>query len=1017
MLKYPQKKWTFYLLFSICCVAFSDNALAQTNKGKRTVRAVIVGISDYLEIKDLNYAHQDAVDFKAFLQSKVGGEIASENIKLLQNSSATTDSIRTALYWLARETKEDDLAILFFSGHGGKEGEDFLFEPPSYFLTHDTPKDVYSKGYSFEDVERVVNSIVLKRKGKVWLFLDACRAGGLDIRGSRLSVDDALKLEASEIKMLSCKPDEKSYEKILGKKGNGIFTRYLLLGLKGVADEESRDQDQVVTVDDLAAHLKYYVKNASDEKQTPLIQGEGSASLAIVNPDALQLAMEEVKFINSGSTESDLGIAAVARIAMPEATNSQKVAPKGLEPLTKEDELKETFDQAIKKREYLFADNGAFDIYIKYRRNENPSQELLDYMYYAIYNATHHELNEVLDAFLASGYESLETELLQELGIMLYDLVRFSEDEDLMDMEKAHAVFIEGLLLEKNAYEGLEMFDERSIQLFEETNSSQGYLPYVHYALALAHKEREDFILAREYAQNANQLAPQWDRPVLLMAYIEQKKHMDMAMQKQEAIEEAMRREAEAMAMAKLERDRAREIGALMGETRGSSSTKPKASVSNPKLENADFPAHDVAGMTGVFDASYHASTSASSSSWEAIDEENYALSFDFAKGETLSELPMFNSLDTSYEMVMIKPEEIRYVEIPAVYSSKIERVLVEEAKDGQPAKYETRVVENLDAVGGVHEVIVPPEYQRIMHLDVDVPTIQVFEEAPSVEKLEEMRQEYIERLDEVNLSNIYDKERRYRPFDMVHIGIQLGLEELRESDVKAYEDFIEKHQDILSVQSGTYQTAFYLPQGFSTSSYLSALFFGIKLLEEEEAKASIRYLEKAEEIYPDGEAALFYLMLAHKQAWQEEKSKAYARRLAMSAPTYRSDIRTTLYTDIKSVHHQLESENLAMHEKIKTINEAIERQDQKAVMDLFLRNKKEEDTQDLSDFFALIHPNTGKNKVVMNDLVIFQNKRGAYCKGRYYDQNQIWEFDYILLKKGNEYYLNNWNLIICESN
>ena len=89
------------LLFSVVIHAQDNSkgfASVTENLAKSgTVRAVIVGVSHYKNIQSLEYANKDAISFYDYLRSSAGGNIDSNNIKLLTNEKATAAQIFGAL--------------------------------------------------------------------------------------------------------------------------------------------------------------------------------------------------------------------------------------------------------------------------------------------------------------------------------------------------------------------------------------------------------------------------------------------------------------------------------------------------------------------------------------------------------------------------------------------------------------------------------------------------------------------------------------------------------------------------------------------------------------------------------------------------------------------------------------------------------------------------------------------------------------------------------------------------------
>ena len=83
--------------------------------------AVVIGISDYAQggksFRDLQFAHRDAMRFYDFL---VGprGRFASEHVLRLINADATATNVRHALFEFLAKADQDDLVLIYFSGHG-----------------------------------------------------------------------------------------------------------------------------------------------------------------------------------------------------------------------------------------------------------------------------------------------------------------------------------------------------------------------------------------------------------------------------------------------------------------------------------------------------------------------------------------------------------------------------------------------------------------------------------------------------------------------------------------------------------------------------------------------------------------------------------------------------------------------------------------------------------------------------------------------------------------------------------
>mgnify|MGYP001194748437 CR=1 FL=1 len=74
--------------------------------------AVIIGINEYNNIQDLQYAKKDATDFKSLLINKF--DFKQDNIFLLLNEKASLTNINHTLSEVASKTLPNDRLIIFF---------------------------------------------------------------------------------------------------------------------------------------------------------------------------------------------------------------------------------------------------------------------------------------------------------------------------------------------------------------------------------------------------------------------------------------------------------------------------------------------------------------------------------------------------------------------------------------------------------------------------------------------------------------------------------------------------------------------------------------------------------------------------------------------------------------------------------------------------------------------------------------------------------------------------------------
>ncbi|MGK7894700.1 MAG: SUMF1/EgtB/PvdO family nonheme iron enzyme [Xenococcus sp. (in: cyanobacteria)] len=245
--------------------------------------AVIIGISQYKHKPwNLNYAHCDAQEFHQILLSDIGGSFKKENIRLLIDENATKSNIEDALLDFLQKPDKDDLVIMFFACHGAPDPN----RPENVFLLpYDTnPAKIAATGIPMRVINDLFEYNTLLSK-KVVILADTCHSGSI---GGNIGKDIKIRGQDEEYvnelinKYLQGLAESKEGLALLtssearevareGEKwggGHGVFTHYLLEGIKGAADE---DKNGIVTVGELFEYVRENVKKATSNRQHPSI--------------------------------------------------------------------------------------------------------------------------------------------------------------------------------------------------------------------------------------------------------------------------------------------------------------------------------------------------------------------------------------------------------------------------------------------------------------------------------------------------------------------------------------------------------------------------------------------------------------------------------------------------------------------------------------------------------------------------------------------------------------------------
>jgi len=243
-------------------------AIEQDPKVK--IWAVIVGAARYTHMPTLRYTDDDAYQLYAFLKSPQGGALPDRQMRLLIDEDATYRNITDAMQSTFLRADDNDVIIFYFSGHG-LQGS---FLPIDY--------DGYNNQLKHKDIKRTLEQSRAKHK---LVLADACHSGSLFSKKTPLKADLSRYYKAFESTdggmalMLSSKGEEYSLED--GGLRSGIFSHFLVRGLKGEADQ---DDNLIVSIRELFNYVHKQVRLYTGNVQTPILTGEfdGRMPVALV---------------------------------------------------------------------------------------------------------------------------------------------------------------------------------------------------------------------------------------------------------------------------------------------------------------------------------------------------------------------------------------------------------------------------------------------------------------------------------------------------------------------------------------------------------------------------------------------------------------------------------------------------------------------------------------------------------------------------------------------------------------
>jgi hypothetical protein len=236
--------------------------------------ALIIGISQYKNnlkgIRNLQYADADARSIYDLLQRPEAGKFSPEDMLLLSNDQATNAQIRQALTSFIAKPSADDLLLIFVAGHGAPDPS----APQNlYVIAHDTSlDDMPYTALAMSDLRRYVEQNIKCKR--VILLLDTCHSAGLSTETTRdlgnnlanLYLEKLLYQEEGRAIITSSDVNEPSHESEKWGNGHGVFTYYVLQGLKGSADT---NRDKLVSVGELFRYVRQKVRLDTKFQQNP----------------------------------------------------------------------------------------------------------------------------------------------------------------------------------------------------------------------------------------------------------------------------------------------------------------------------------------------------------------------------------------------------------------------------------------------------------------------------------------------------------------------------------------------------------------------------------------------------------------------------------------------------------------------------------------------------------------------------------------------------------------------------
>ncbi len=248
--------------------AIDDAAFPKAKQRRADAVAVIIGNSQYSnEIPKVDFGVRDAEAMKLMAMKTLG--IDSQNIIFLKDATRGamdkvfgTDKDHKGALWRLIDPDGRSDVFVFYSGHGVPS----ITETQENFLlpVDGDPKHVSFNGYPLSQLYDNLGKLKTK---STTVFLDACFSGQSPDSSSTSLIKNASPVFIS--KPTPSDPTKVNVFAAAGERqlsswdttaGHGIFTRYVMLGLAGEADE---DRNKEVTAKELADYVGRQVRRAA----------------------------------------------------------------------------------------------------------------------------------------------------------------------------------------------------------------------------------------------------------------------------------------------------------------------------------------------------------------------------------------------------------------------------------------------------------------------------------------------------------------------------------------------------------------------------------------------------------------------------------------------------------------------------------------------------------------------------------------------------------------------------------
>ncbi len=264
------------------CPRVKSSSTAITDVQPAKLWILLVGVNQYQDSQNLTSLQYSALDCQGLGEALKTATASFANKEVIIHHDFVSQrpqlaEVQQSIQRIITSAVKDDTILFYFSGHGILETNTGQV---ALCLADTNTQQLFDTGLPLNDLLKQLSSCAASQQ-LVWL--DACHSGGMTLRGTASLAEpssqlvEVLRHKAAESKgfyaLLSCDQTQQSWE--FPELGHGVFTYYLMRGLRG----EAADAQGIIEADALYQYVYHQTLRYIDKtnQQIRLINQQKSS--------------------------------------------------------------------------------------------------------------------------------------------------------------------------------------------------------------------------------------------------------------------------------------------------------------------------------------------------------------------------------------------------------------------------------------------------------------------------------------------------------------------------------------------------------------------------------------------------------------------------------------------------------------------------------------------------------------------------------------------------------------------